>query len=266
MVMSKKNKTYIGIFTIILTLSINLSPIVNSNAINQQKTIFIETTISNEHTRNTIITETTRNHAEEIKQILVNLHDALNKNDRQKIIRYETQLYSKGILNHQNKKFFSNQNIMNLLIKTKNEALLEKIKDIPYKATDTIINNSFCITNIIGTGNVYVSGLGLTIAFILLIRAGGSSLLQFIFPIYMALAAMSSFIPCRAFLPYASITLNKGSISTLGILKGHQTKNINESTQVDLSGFSGLSINIPFPDLSTSFIFYCGFTIKTLSE
>jgi hypothetical protein len=99
-------------------------------------------------------TTVTASEAEEIRQYLIALYNAQERNDRQSISTYEALLNEKGIFGESYQKFYSNNDGLTLIEKT-------KLPRFPSSLAGENISNRFCYFNAIGEGLVFW-GLALT--------------------------------------------------------------------------------------------------------
>ncbi len=244
--------TCLFIFFIILLMS--LSPAVYSKS------------IKDNNTRNSIIIrlgqkennlKLSNEEIKDVKEILTLLHEAIQTNDLDTIYKCESKLYDYGILDKTNKNYFSKQNYDSILAKTKDSIFFEEMDKIFSKSMDESIENFFCFTNIIGKGTVSAIGIPLLLLCGALLVSG---LIFFLLPVLIVLFMPSRFVPFRAFLPIAEITIDKGKISLMGGTSGTNFIEVDGFRRLALAGFSGISIFI-LAEGNRGFIFYSGFSM-----
>ena len=195
-----------------------------------------------------IQTELTFEEADEIKQILINLHYAIENNDEDAIDQYEELLNAKGIFGDEYQEFFSNKEYIEKLKSNKNSKLFDLFEN-----NGDNLSNLLCYFNAIGKG-LFVSYLGVVVweAFQKLLSNASGFLEQFIIiilfaPFVLAVIVLTGFIPFRILMPKGMVYMERGRISSIG-LRGLKRLNVEESDPpvlANISGFTGLSISIP---------------------
>jgi hypothetical protein len=199
--------------------------------------------------------------AEEIRQYLIELHSALEQKDQQAIAKYETLLKEKGIFTDNNQKIFLNNDLTMLLQKRTHPTIFTS------PAGDNISNN-LCYFNAIGEGliawwlaiqvwegiaNILNNQSSVIAALILL--------LVFL-PIFLLTMIITNLIPFRILAPAGVLALKNGTVSAIG-LNGAQKITVGpEGYGVNLSGFTGITINIPPMNNRSSFLFVSGLALK----
>jgi hypothetical protein len=201
--------------------------------------------------------------AEEIKEILINLNEAITTNDEKAISYYEKQLNSKGIFGDEYQEFYSNDELKQKNKIDKKSNLMKLLGD---KNGDDV-SNLFCVFNAIGTG-IFVSYIGvLALEAVVRIISNASSgiealiLLLIFLPLALTVVLLTSLVPFRILMPRGLVQMESGRMSTLG-LKGFKRLTVEEEiVTVNLSLFTGLSISIPGNNETgrDAFVFASGF-------
>ena len=200
------------------------------------------------NTPNTIETEVSLEEAEEIKEILTNLNEAITNNDEEAISYYEKQLNNKGIFGDDYQEFYSNEEYIEALKSNKNSKLFDLLED----KNGEDLSNLLCYFNAIGNG-LFVSYLATLVweAFARIAGNASSFLELFVIiilflPFVAATVVLTGLIPFRIFMPNGMVYMEKGRISSIG-LKGWKRANVEETNPVilNLSWFTGLSVSIP---------------------
>ena len=199
--------------------------------------------------------------AEEIRQYLCALYDAQERNDHAAITYYESLLTKKGILD---------ERYQQLSLKNKEHILLGK-SDITTSFSSLVddnISNRLCFFNAIGEGIVaWWLALKIWEGIVRMIKNASSALvaliLLLIFLPYFVLAVLfTNLIPFRIMTPIGALSLKNGTISCIG-LNGRQRRTVGpEGYGVNLSWFTGLTINIPSINNRSSFLFVSGFALQ----
>jgi hypothetical protein len=208
-----------------------------------------------------IHTTITAAEAEQIKQDLIALYDAQQRNDQEAISKYEALLNEKGIFGNSYQKFYSNDNGMALIEKT-------KLPRFPSSLAGENISNRFCYFNAIGEGLVF---WWLALSFLQAIVNALKNvtnpiamliLLLTLLPLAIVMMLLTNLIPFRILAPTGAMSLKNGTISALG-LNGFQRLSVGaEPYGVNLSWFTGITINIPPINNRTAFLFVSGFALK----
>ena len=196
----------------------------------------------------TITTKVNIKEAEEIKEILINLNDAITNNDKTSIEYYENQLNSKGIFADDYQKFYSNDDISQKL-KLNNKY---KLSNLLSEKNGDNLSNLLCFFNAIGNG-LFVSYIGILAyeAFAKLLSNASSFAEMFVIiivflPLVLATIVLTGLVPIRLFMPKGMVYMENGRITSIG-LKGVKrvTATDTNPVSVNLSLFTGLSISIP---------------------
>jgi len=203
----------------------------------------------------TIYTDVTLEEAEEIKQILINLNIAIKQNNEEAISHYESILNEKGIFGEKHQKFYSNNQYTETMKKTN---LNKYIKYFGSTNADNI-SNSLCYLNAIGEG-VVLWWLSLQVweGIVEILKNASSPLAALILfltfvPLLVLVIVLTNLIPFRILAPRGAMALKNGTISSLG-LKGLKRLSVGEdSVEVNISGFTGITVN-----LGSSFLFVSG--------
>jgi hypothetical protein len=225
--------------------------------------------IVNQYYRNpptTIETKVNIKEAEEVKDILINLNEAITNNDNDAINYYEKQLNSKGIFADKYQEFNSNDDYEKILKLNKKSNLMNFLGN---KNGDNL-SNLFCVFNAIGKG-IFVSYIGvIALEAFIKILSNASSLIEMLvltiifLPLALTAVLLTSLIPFRILMPKGLVQMASGRISTLG-LKGFKRVNVDtETVTVNLSLFTGISISIPGNEDTgrDAFVFATGFAIS----
>jgi len=199
--------------------------------------------------------------AEEIRQYLCKLYDAQERNDYQAILKYEAFLNEKGIFGEHYQKISPKPHGLSVLEQT----------TLPYQFTslaDENISNTFCYFHAIGEGLVaWWLALQVLEGIITMIKNTSSVIVALIIlliflPFFVLTMLVTNLIPFRILAPTGVLSLKNGTISALGT-EGVQRVTVGaESYAVNLSGFTGITINIPPINDRKSFLFVSGFALK----
>ena len=214
----------------------------------------------------TIETKVSIEEAEEIKEILINLDEAITNNDYETISYYENKLNDKGIFEDDYQEFYSNEEYYQLLQSNKRSNLLGLLEG---KNGDNI-SNLLCFFNAVGQG-LFVSYLGALAleAFLQLLSNASSGIEMFVifiifFPFVALTVVLTGLIPIRILMPKGNVWMESGRMSTIGLNGVKRVTVDTEPITVNLSLFTGLSISIPGNEDSgrESFVFASGLALR----
>lgn len=266
--MKKKILILTTIVAILIVLA-GLSPSICSkdiepNQISQHRdTITVEVNRYYGRQPETINTKLSYEEVEQIKEILIQLNNALENNDEKTIKECELILNEKGIFGDNYQKFFSYDTYINI-IKTLRFTGLAKYLG---SQNNDNISNLLCYFNAIGNGTIlHTLGVRIYEAFVRLIENQTSIISQFI--LYLVLVIFlapiilfSSLIPFRILMPIGIVVIRKGRVSSLG-LQGRKKLVVEgpDSVNVNISWFTGITINLPFSD--NPFVFVSGIALR----
>jgi hypothetical protein len=242
----------------------------NLERINSTETVKIEVNQYLGNPYNTIETEVSIKEAEEIREILINLNEAITNNDKEAIEYYEKKINNKGIFENEYQEFYSNEEY-NKIIKSNKRA---NIFNFLGSKNGDDISNILCFFNAIGSG-LFVSFFGaLALDAFLKIMSNASSFIEMFvifiifFPFVALIVVLTGFIPFRILMPRGNVWMESGSMSTIGLSGVKRVTVDNESVTVNLSLFTGLSISIPGNEDSgrDPFVFASGIAIRVYQD
>ena len=194
----------------------------------------------------TIETGVTVEEAEEIRELIINLEEAITNNDKEAVSYYGNLLNNKGIFGDKYQEFYTNEEYNQKLNLKKRANLFDKLTS---KADDNF-SNTFCFFNAIGKG-LLVSNLGLRMweAMVRIISNASGFIEAFILfiifaPLVLTVIVLTGFIPFRIMMPQGAVVMEEGKITSLG-LQGLKRETVTEQVIVNMSFFTGLSISIP---------------------
>lgn len=219
-------------------ITIGFSSAVAKNTTTTSEKIVFETKTYNGLNVEKKLTELSTEEADEIKQILIDLEDALLENDYESVIKYKKILQEKGIIDEKSSKF----------IKPQKESA---------ELTDDI-SNSMCYFHAMGVGlllfpleNRILEGItetarnaaeqtdnpiaGIIIALVIFI------LLFVIFCLPVML--VTHLIPARIMMPSAKVQLKNGKMWSRGTEGFKKVETSGETIEADLSYFTGITIS-----------------------
>jgi hypothetical protein len=263
----KMNKkiVFVSLATAVIILLTGLTPALASNNSNLPtiKNDFVTIEVNHYLGRQTKQTYTAVSaiDAEQIRQYLIELYNAQERNDHQAIAFYEALLNEKGIFGESYQKFCSNNDALTFAEKT-------RLLQLPSSLAGDNISNRFCYFNAIGEGLVaWWLALLVFQGIVRMLQNVSSVILQLILlltflPFFVLTMFFTNLIPFRILAPMGVLSLKNGTISALG-LSGLQRITVGvEPYGVNLSGFTGITINIPSINNRSSFLFVSGFALK----
>lgn len=208
----------------------------------------------------TTYTEVSAEEAKEIKQILINLNEAIENNDEAAISQYETILNNKGIFGDEYQEFFSKKTFSEKMNQNNNLLYPQYLK----KTTADNISNILCYFNAIGTGGIFFM---LALRFLEAMQqaiSNASSLIEAfviliaLLPFFVMIYLFTHLIPFRILMPVGAISLTNGSMSSLG-LQGYKRVKVGEDNyDVNVSWFTGITLNFIGSEELGGFLFVSG--------
>ena len=261
-----KQKTIIfSVFIGIVLILVGFTPATISEQPIRNLPISIESTIFNNGNSNKIIADLNLEEAEQLKETLLELNNAINQKDQETIQHCLIELKNFGVIDDIQKiKLFPIEPESVVRHQTTNKLpILERLYE---KFSTSVVDNTMCLVNVAGKGfMLFTIGVLLTLPTLLLLDLFGQGIFSLLIPLYVIIAIITHAIPFRILLPVGIINLDYGSISTRGI-NGHQQINAtNQSVTATLIGFTGITINIPFGQ-DEGFTFVAGFSILARAD
>ncbi|UCD13566.1 MAG: hypothetical protein JSW60_08415 [Thermoplasmatales archaeon] len=261
-------KRKIGFLSISIALIIilaGLSPVAGSidiEEIKNNENIVVE--INRYYGKKTepIRTSVSYEEAEELKEILINLNEAIENNDEEAISRYERILNEKGLFGDEYQEFFSR----NTFLKNFKPDSYPRISELLHKLNGDNISNSLCYFNAIGSGVLlFPFGVMIWEAIVRIVKNASSPLAGFILllaliPVLVMVMLVTHLVPFRILMSKGIINMQKGTISSLGLKGFKRLKVDTEPVNVNISWFSGITFNIPFTN--NSFLFVSGIAVR----
>lgn len=242
-----------------------LSPTICSvdvEILQKNETIMIEVNRYYGRDSEPIYSEVSYDEAEEIKEILISLNEAIENNDEEAISQYETILNEKGIFGDNYQEFFSYDTVNQKMEFSRYSRLLKHLE-----SNGDNISNSLCYFNAIGQGAMlFTLGLKIWEAIVRAVENASSPLagliiLLALFPFLVLVMIFTHLIPFRILMREGALTLRNGTISSLGLMGSKKLIVGPENVDVELSWFTGLTINFQFWG-ENPFLFVSGIALE----
>lgn len=206
-----------------------------------------------------IFTEITYEEAEEIKEMLINLNEAIDNNDEEAISYYESVLNEKGLFGNKYQEFYSNDEVNEMMKKSQ----LNRLMNYFPKDNGDNISNYLCYFHAVGNGFMYFTlAVNMVEAITRIIENASSQLAAFILflaliPFLALILIFTSLIPFRILMPIGILNMRQGKISSLG-LGGYKSVEVTEpdSVNVNVSYFTGITLSLPIGE--NPFVFISG--------
>ena len=225
--------------------------------ISKNENITIEVKKYNGRISDSISKELTYDETQELKEMLKKLNKAIENNDIEAIFRYESILKDKEIIDEHYQNFFPFKTFSRKINAAKQSNFFQKLLD------GDNLSNSMCYFNAVGNGTLFFT-LGIKmIESIENAMKNTSSLIEALvilfalLPFFLIVFLLTHLIPFRILMPASMIIMNKGKISSVG-LEGSKSVEVEEQTSVNISWFTGITINIPATENSEQFLFVSG--------
>jgi len=211
-----------------------------------------------------ILTEVSEEEAEEIAQLLLELYDAIERNDNAAILKYENILNTRGIFGDEYSEFYSQDEFLEMVETPENSQLVKRFDEMQ----GDNISNYVCYYHAAGKGiMIFTLGLRVLEAIIDAIENADSFLEAFVLliallPFYVLIALITHIVPFRILLPIGVILMESGKMFSLG-LGGFKSVTVeDEPYNVNISWFTGLTVNIPFSENPFLFVSGVAFEVK----
>lgn len=209
-----------------------------------------------------ILTDLSYEEAEELKEILINLNEAIENNDEEAIDQYETILNEKGIFGDKYQEFFSYDTYTEMMKYVKFPGITRYLGSM----NNDNISNYMCFFNAVGQGRMlFTLGLRMWEAIVRAVENASSGLAGLIIllamlPFLVLIMLFTHLIPFRILMPIGAITMKNGTYSSLGLL-GYKKLEVGvDAVDVNLSWFTGLTVNFPFGE--DPFLFVSGIALE----
>jgi hypothetical protein len=254
----KKMIACMNIVVICIFLIPIASPLVYSQDIPTQKIIPIQAVLNSEAGDQKQITYLSVSEAGELRQLLILLDSALTRKDSKEIHRYETILKSKGII-PATYQFETTEPTI--------EPQFQKLRQHLLPLAEGNISNTLCYLHATGSGTLFFTiGILLMIPTLILLSIFGFNILKILVPLYVLILIATHLIPFRVLLPIGSIILDQGNVTAVGVSGSQHLTVESPSAQVNIVGFTGLTINIPSNNQTDGFLFVSGFSLYASSQ
>jgi len=195
----------------------------------------------------------------QIEQCLIDLYDAQQRNDRAAIAHCVMELNSKGItISAQDQSYLTPERVLRFYGKAVGQnGLMDDV------------TNQACLFTAIGEGMLFGAfALKIIQAASEIIKnqttvLGALIMLLVLLPFLVLAVLINAVIPIRIMMPVGTLVLTNGTVSTIGV-QGVKKMKVNATQiQVNVSWFTGLTINIPkLSNESKPFTFVTGFAGK----
>jgi hypothetical protein len=199
----------------------------------------------------------------QIKQCLIELYNAQESGDQTTVLKCISILKSKGImLDKRDQTLLSTRDVLTQFEKKQLPGFLGG-------ANRDNLSNAVCFFNAIGQGMMFGT---FALKFIQAVVAAIQNqttpfaafiLLLVLLPLVLIAILINDLIPFRILMPAGSLELTNGTVFSIGLLGLKHMKVGANPIGVNLSWFTGLTINIPpLSNQSKPFMFISGFALK----
>jgi len=261
----KRKIVFLSTISAMIIVLASISPSISAKdmeGLQSNETLRIEVNRYSGKKSDTICTEVSYEEAEEIKQILIQLDEAIENNDKEAISHYESVLNDKGIFGNDYQEFYSNDEYSELMEKSK----LNKYSSYLGQKNEDNISNYMCYFHATGQGIMFFYiGVKLVEAIMRAIEntsswIAGLILLLALLPFLVLVMLFTHLIPFRILMPIGVVTMQQGKMSSLGLGGFKRIEVDTEPVSVNLSWFTGITINIPFSE--KPFLFVSGIALE----
>jgi hypothetical protein len=258
--MTKKYLMIVSCFCITVLALAGCTPALASQPIPTTKTtVPIEVTRYAGKNPESTITSVSPADAWQIQQCLIELYNAQQRNDRATITRCVAMLNSKGItIRAQDQAYLTPERVLRFYGQA-----------IGRTGLMDDVTNQACLFTAIGEGMLFGAfALKIIQAVSEVIKnqttfLGALIMLIIMLPFLLFAVLINAIIPIRILMPVGTLVLSNGTVRTIGT-QGAKTLKVNATQiEVNVSWFTGLTINIPkLSNESKPFCFVAGFAGK----
>jgi hypothetical protein len=205
----------------------------------------------------TSFSKVTSQEAEQMENELRDLSNAQQQNNQQSLSQHRSLFSKLGVSEDMYQRFIE---------QNKKVDLLSIWKSFGTTIGDNI-SNSMCFFTAIGEGfTLFTLGVVILRAMIGVMLnvsspVGKLILMLVLLPLLISVMLFTDLIPFRILTPSGSVSLQNGTMSTTGLL-GHKKLSVGiEPVNVNVSVFTGITINIPSINGHKPFLFMSGFAL-----
>lgn len=247
------NKKLIGFGISLLFILTIFSPVVSSRSLDHQKSVTVEVNKIGISGIKRVLTKLSYDEACKLRELLIRLDEALSAGNLRAVRKYESEINGLGIFGDGYQKIPVPMAISSTAVEDDN------------------ISNTLCYFHAAGRGTIYFT---FTLKLVEMIKQavknatsliGALAVIIAMIAIFAPIIILTYIVPFRIAMPVGMVRVENGSVSSFGT-RGYKKVEVkeNETFDVNISWFTGITINIPFGESNESgnFLFVSGFALS----
>ena len=247
------NKKLMGFGVSLLFILMIFSPVVSSRSLDHQKSVTVEVNKIGISGIKKVLTKISYDEACKLRELLIRLDEALSAGNLRAVRKYESEINGLGIFGDSYQKIPVPMAISSTAVEDDN------------------ISNTLCYFHAAGRGTIYFT---FTLKLVEMIKQavknatsliGALAVIIAMIAIFAPIIILTYIVPFRMAMPVGMVRVENGSVSSFGT-RGYKKVEVkeNETFDVNISWFTGITINIPFgkSNESGNFLFVSGFALS----
>ena len=230
------------------------SPVVSSRSLDHQKSVTVEVNKIGISGIKKVLTKLSYDEACKLRELLIRLDEALSAGNLRAVRKYESEINGLGIFGDGYQKIPLPMAVSSTAVEDDN------------------ISNTLCYFHAAGRGTIYFT---FTLKLVEMIKQavknatsliGALAVIIAMIAIFAPIIILTYIVPFRIAMPVGMVRVENGSVSSFGT-RGYKKVEVkeNETFDVNISWFTGITINIPFhsqDNESGNFLFVSGFALS----
>ena len=230
------------------------SPVVSSRSLDHQKSVTVEVNKIGISGIKKVLTKISYDEACKLRELLIRLDEALSAGNLRAVRKYESEINGLGIFGDGYQKIPLPMAVSSTAVEDDN------------------ISNTLCYFHAAGRGTIYFT---FTLKLVEMIKQavknatsliGALAVIIAMIAIFAPIIILTYIVPFRIAMPVGMVRVENGSVSSFGT-RGYKKVEVkeNETFDVNISWFTGITINLPFhsqDNESGNFLFVSGFALS----
>ncbi|MCD6237064.1 MAG: hypothetical protein J7K13_03825 [Thermoplasmata archaeon] len=248
------NKKLMGFGVSLLFILTIFSPVVSSRSLDHQKSVTVEVNKIGISGIKKVLTKISYDEACKLRELLIRLDEALSAGNLRAVRKYESEINGLGIFGDGYQKIPVPMAVSSTAVEDDN------------------ISNTLCYFHAAGRGTIYFTFALKLVEMIKQAVKNATSLIGALaviiamIAIFAPIIILTYIVPFRIAMPVGMVRVENGSVSSFGTM-GYKKVEVkeNETFDVNISWFTGITINIPFhsqDNESGNFLFVSGFALS----
>ncbi|HDO19874.1 MAG TPA: hypothetical protein ENG74_04015 [Thermoplasmatales archaeon] len=248
------NKKLMGFGVSLLFILTIFSPAVTSRSLDHQESVTVEVNKIGIRGIKKVLTKLSYDEACKLRELLIRLDEALSAGNLRAVRKYESEINGLGIFGDGYQKI----------------PVPMAISSTAVDVEDDNISNTLCYFHAAGRGTIYFT---FTLKLVEMIKQvvknatsliGALAVIIAMIAIFAPIIILTYIVPFRIAMPVGMVRVENGSVSSFGT-RGYKKVEVeeNETFDVNISWFTGITINIAFnkSNESGNFLFVSGFAL-----